>query len=388
MTKRVRVNISARVNAAEIKKLRRHGRDIMIVPSATLPDGIVMNGIRYDADEIEKSYKSLERTPAPLGHPEVEGMFVSASDPEGLARGWIGAWNENVRRENGKVYLDKVIDLTTANQTTGGKAVLEAIEKGHPVHTSTGLFCSLEEVTNDANGAKFVARDIVFDHDAILLGEEGAATPDQGVGMMVHKALDKDGQEIQVINSAVDKAIADLDWAGMYLLEGVDRIDKATRWEALKKTLLRALGLEGDEGTQLNRGDEGMNEAQFKELSGTVNALSDSMKDIDTKIATAVANALGPIVSDALKPVVDAQQAVANAQKAKDEAEKTELVNKVVGAKLLTEAVANTLTLEALRELAPKTAAPTQPALGLVGNLQLTNEDGDAGFKVPKAAAK
>ena len=26
-----------------------------------------------------------------------------------------------------------------------------------------------------------------FDHDAILLGEEGAATPSQGVGMMVNK---------------------------------------------------------------------------------------------------------------------------------------------------------------------------------------------------------
>ena len=135
MSKRVRVNITSKVNADSIKKLRRHGRDVMIVPSATLPDGIVMNGIRYDADEIEKSFRSLERTPAPLGHPEIEGMFVSASDPEGLARGWIGAWNENVRRENGRSCMDKVIDLSTANQTTGGKAVLEAIEKREPVHT-------------------------------------------------------------------------------------------------------------------------------------------------------------------------------------------------------------------------------------------------------------
>jgi hypothetical protein len=386
MTKRVRVNISARVNSAEIKKLRRHGRDIMIVPSATLPDGIVMNGIRYDAEEIEKSYRSLERTPAPLGHPEIEGMFVSASDPEGLARGWIGAWNENVRRENGRVYLDKVIDLTTANQTTGGKAVLEAIEKGLPVHTSTGLFCTLETLTNDASGAEYAARDIVFDHDAILIGEEGAATPEQGVGMMVHKAVDKDGNEIQVINSAIDKAIADLDWAGLYLLDGVDRVEKATKWEALKTVLFQMLGIATE--VQPQEGDEGMNEAQFKELSGTVNALSDKLETIDTKIATAVANAMAGVVTEALKPVVEAQQAVANAQKAKDEAEKAELVNKVVEAKVLTEAVANTLTLEALRELAPKTAAPTQPALGLVGNLQLKTEDGAAGFKVPKAATK
>lgn len=383
MDKRVRVNVLSRVNSDKIKKVRRNGRDIMVVPSATLPDGIVMNGIRYPAEEIEKSYKSLERTPAPLGHPNVEGAFVSASDPEGLARGWIGAWNENVRRENGRVFMDKVIDLATAQQTTGGQSVLEAINKGEPIHSSTGLYCVLENVANAEDGAEFVARDIVFDHDAILIGETGAATPDQGVGLLVHKAVDKDGKEIQVINSAIDKAIADLDWAGMYLLEGVDRIDKATRWEALKKTLLRALGLEEGGETQLNRGEEGMNEAQFKELSGTVNALSDSMKDIDTKIATAVANALGPIVKDALKPVVDAQEAIANAQKAKDEAEKTELVNKVVGAKLLSEAVANGLTLEALRELAPK--GPTGTAANLRGNMQQSQET-DGGFKLPAAA--
>lgn len=382
MTKRVRVNISARVNTASIKKLRRHGRDIMVVPSATLPDGIVMNGIRYPAEEIEASFKSLERTPAPLGHPEVEGMFVSASDPEGLARGWIGAWNENVRRENGRVYLDKVIDLATASQTTGGKSVLEAIEKGEPIHTSTGLFCTLEPVQNSEDGAEFIARNLVFDHDAILLGESGAATPDQGVGMLVHKAVDKDGKEIQVINSAIDKAIADLDWAGLYLLDGVDRVEKATKWEALKTVLFQMLGIATE--VQPKEGDEGMNEAQFKELSGTVNALSDTMKDLDTKIASAVANAMAPIVTEALKPVVEAQAEITNAQKAKDEAEKAELVNKVVGAKLLTEAVANTLSLEALRELAPK-STPTKPALGLVGNLQLNDEDGTAGFKVPKA---
>lgn len=381
--KKVRVNITTQVNVAAIKKLRRHGRDIMVVPSATLPDGVVMNGIRYPAEEIEKSFRSLERTPAPLGHPEIEGMFVSASDPEGLARGWIGAWNENVRRENGRVFLDKVIDLTTANQTTGGKAVLEAIEKGEPVHTSTGLYCLLESVDAAEDGAKFVARDIMFDHDAILIGENGAATPEQGVGMLVHKATDKDGNEIQVINSALDRAIEDLDWAGMHLLDGVDRVQRAARWDAVKTILLKVLGLDGEEPAEPTEGDKGMNEAQFKELSGTVNALSDTMKDIDTKIADSVAKAMGDVLTNALKPLVEAQTAVANAAKAKEDAEKAELVAKVVANKLLTEAVANTLSIDALRELAPGQA---KPAAGVLNHMQAPEGGEYAGFKVPKAA--
>jgi len=38
----------------------------------------------YPADEIEKSYMSLNRAPAPLGHPLINSQFVSARDPEGI----------------------------------------------------------------------------------------------------------------------------------------------------------------------------------------------------------------------------------------------------------------------------------------------------------------
>jgi hypothetical protein len=180
----VRVNVRTLANVKAVRKEKRNGREVVIVPSATLPDNVVMNGIMYPADEIEKGYISLNRTPAPLSHPMINGKFVSASDPEGINIGWIGAWNENVRRENGRVHLDKVIDVERANQSEGGKAVLAAIERGEPVHTSTGLLCNLEAANGDVP-YKHIARNLVFDHDAILLDEEGAATPEQGVGMLV-----------------------------------------------------------------------------------------------------------------------------------------------------------------------------------------------------------
>jgi len=76
------VLVHVRCNAAgAIRREKLNGRDVIIVPSATLPDGIVMNDILYPAEEIERSYKGLERTPAPLGHPTINGKFVSARDP-------------------------------------------------------------------------------------------------------------------------------------------------------------------------------------------------------------------------------------------------------------------------------------------------------------------
>jgi len=303
----------------------------------------VMNGIMYPADEIEKSYMSLNRAPAPLGHPLINSQFISARDPEGINIGWVGAWNENVRRENGRVFLDKVIDVDVANRSEGGKALMNAIDKAEPIHTSTGLFCNLEAANGDVE-YKSIARDIEFDHDAILIGEDGAATPEQGVGMFVNSAGEQ--EQIDVINSSLDESLdREIDYLGTELVRTMGRKRDASAWERIKSAILEALGSEGREPAN-NRKDADMTDkAQFDELSQRVNALTESTVTKDD-----LTNAL----SDALKPLVDAQAEMKANQEAKDEAEKADLVGKIVKANLLEEADAKELTLNAARALAKK----------------------------------
>lgn len=371
MSERIRVNVRALANTKAVRREKRNGRDVVIVPSATLPDNVVMNGIMYPADEIEKSYKTLNRAPAPLGHPLINNQFVSARDPEGINIGWVGAWNENVRRENGRVFLDKVIDVEVANRTEGGKAIMSAIEKAEPVHTSTGLYCNLEAANGDVD-YKHIARDIEFDHDAILLGEQGAATPEQGVGMFVNAQGEK--SEITVINSALDMAEQELDWAGMHLLSALERRERASVWERIKSAIMEAVtGPDGREPSA-NKGDADMaDEMQLEELSAKVNALTEA----NEKIAETVANA----VAAAVKPLIDAQAEIKANQEAKDEAEKADLVNKIVKANLLDEADAKELTLNAARALAKKAepgkAAPLNGAF--TGN---TSDDEWKGYSM------
>lgn len=371
----VRVNVRTTVNHASIRRERRNGRDYIIVPSATMPDNIVMNRVRYPADEIEKGYASLENTPAPLGHPDIEGQFVSAKDPEGLARGWIGAWNKNVRRENGRVFIDKVIDVATAMQLEGGKAVLNAIEKGEPIHTSTGLYAIMTATTNDAD-ADFVASELEFDHDAILLGEEGAATPDQGVGMLVNKAV-RDGKEIEVINSVIeDDAERELGWAVDSIARALERRERASFIERMKTAIVELFGSERATSTNEKENDMAVSDEQFKALSDEVKTLSDSMKDIGKTIGEAVANAV--------KPLVDAQAEMAANQKAKDEAETAELVAKVVKANILDEETAKATPLNTLRKLAPK----AEPGKAAALNGALGGDTKTSGFKLPGADKK
>lgn len=341
--KHVRVNIRSTANTKAVRKEKRNGRDVIIVPSATLPDNIVMNEIMYPADEIAKSFVGLNRTPAPLGHPTINGKFVSASDPEGINIGWIGAWNENLRRENGRVFLDKVIDVARANESEGGKAVLSAIEKGEAIHTSTGLYCMMEDANGDVP-YKQIARDIVFDHDAILLNAEGAATPEQGVGMLVNAKGET--EEIEVINSAIDEADRDLDWALDSVARALEKRQRAPVLERMKTAIIDALGLEREPSANRKEADMTVSKEQFDALSAKVNTLSEGLDKIGETISNAV--------TEAVKPLTDNLTELQNSQKAKDETELAGLVAEIVKANILDEETAKDLTLNAARKLAEK----------------------------------
>lgn len=377
MTKQARINVATLVNSSKIRREKRDGRDVIIVPSATLPDDIVMNGsggrIRYPAKVIEESYHTLEGTPAPLGHPAVNGRFVSASSPDGIVRGFVGAYNENVRRENGRVLLDKVIDVQFANQSEGGRAVLAAIEKQKPIHTSTGLLATLNELKGDPE-ADYEVTSMVLDHDCLLLNQPGAATPEQGVGIFVNS----EGGQVEVINCSIEDDIdRDMSWALESMFRAVERKERIGLLEQAKNYITRLV--QGDptpdatEGAALNTNEEPMDKAQFDALSGEVKSLTEAFTGLDDKIAAAVGNAL--------KPVTDALEKQAKAVEDKAEADRLDLVNKVVEAGLLTEEVAKEATAPVLNALLEKNA---QSGTAFRVNGAFKPADDKPGFKLPE----
>lgn len=193
----MQVNITTKVNSQSIRRETYNGREHLVLPSYTLPANVVMNGGLYTQEQIDAHYQGLEGTLAPLGHPQVNGQFVSAFSPEGINAGHIGAWNRNVKKSGNRIYLEKWVDVARASESEGGKELLErvaAIERGEdvpPIHTSVAAFLDQLEPNEQqrATGAEWVADIHGMDHDAILLHEVGAATPEQGVGLMVNADL-------------------------------------------------------------------------------------------------------------------------------------------------------------------------------------------------------
>lgn len=369
MTK-VRVNVHTMQNTSKARKEKRNGRDVVVVPSATLPDDVVMNGILYPAKEIENSYTTLERTPAPFGHPLINGEFVSASDPEGINIGYIGAWNENVQRRNGRVFLDKVIDIEVANRTKEGRDVLNRIEAEEPIHTSTGLYCMISKI-NHAE-AEYAASDIIFDHDAILLDEIGAATPEQGVGLFVNSQGGK--EEVRVINSALDMAEDELDWAGAHLVRSVMRLEEASIWERIRSVILDVV--KDGRGAQVNSSDEGKeeemaDEKQLNELSAKVDKIVDTLGGLGDTIAASMTNAL----AEGLKPLNAHVEQLNAANKTREETERSTHVNKLVNSGMWSEDELADFDNSVIAKMAGKVNAGK--ADGIAGGFKLDVEEDD-----------
>ncbi|MCQ9087378.1 hypothetical protein H2D57_05255 [Vibrio alginolyticus] len=223
----IQVNVTTRVNNQSIRRETHNNREHWVLPSYTLPANVVMNEGLYTAEQIDRHYEGIEGTLAPLGHPTVNGEFVSAFSPEGINQGHVGAWNRNVKKAGNRVYVEKWVDVEVARQSDKGKELLErveAIERGEdvpPIHTSICVFLDqLEPNAEQAKtGAKWVANIHSVDHDAILLHEVGAATPEQGVGLMVN------ADKAKLINPTVNSGAL----VGESMRELEQRLDKAAR---------------------------------------------------------------------------------------------------------------------------------------------------------------
>lgn len=183
----LRVNAFTAVDNSKIRRETVDGREYVIVPSSTLPPNIVMNDILYPAEETARTFMQLEGKLAPLGHPKnAAGEWISASDPVAIHANHIGAFNRNVTLgEDGRVHVEKWIDVLYANATERGPEVLAAIEAEQPISTSIAVWLAVHEVA-DGLPYKGRAEYKLIDHDAILIGEAPAAGIDQGVGLFVN----------------------------------------------------------------------------------------------------------------------------------------------------------------------------------------------------------
>ena len=378
---KVMVQCASLVNKDAVKREVINGIEHIVISSFTLPDDIVMNGGLYPAEEIANSFASLERTLAPIEHPsDSNGNFISANDPDAIHNFHGGAFNRNVRQENGRIHIDKVINVVEAQKTERGKRLLDRIneietnEDPRPIHTSTGVFLVPEETdgikTNEAGQEyTWVATEMTFDHDAILLDNVGAAQPHQGVGIAVNAngeeckvqtfinqdvVFDQTPDENEMSHEEIESALRDAirkpplngDWVvrvfpSTFIFESGEQLFSAPYTIREKKAIIMGIPLpvERDETFKIKTNEQ--DDDMCKEA--IVNALKDAKVETDGLDDAALlaeynklqANqskgdddkdkdtgaALAAVVANALKPVTDEIASLKAQLNAKDEGE-------------------------------------------------------------------
>ena len=421
------VNISTLVANSEIRTEVVEGISFTVLPSRTLPPNIVMNGILYDEKDVEASIGTLDMSPVTLGHPVVNGKFAPASDPiSQAAYGILGAHNRvKGKTDDGRWVVEKLIPTEQLQNTERGKKLAEAIKHKRPIHTSTGVYLTKEpEIGVNAMGQEYTSRAKIdrFDHDAILLNEVGAATPEQGVGLFVNEAGEKEETEVMYVNlsssddfsmssngmrmklqEAAQKQFADDDewlyvedfnetkaiichkqkqFAVEYKMVGdeIEFIGELKKVESAGFKFTEVIGRIVDKVISVVKSEP-------SDESQTVNKNREGNEVDETKVNEMIANALVAKEAEKAQAIKDAvEQGVAaalaaNAQTQAD-AEKAKLVEQVVNAKLLPEDAAKECGIAALKAMLEGNSQG-QPAMGLRRGVA-SNQDEDifANYKI------
>lgn len=248
------VNILSVINKSSkiTKEIINNKEHYIIRDVVPVIDDVVMNNGLYPKDEIDKSYKSINGNLMPIGHPNINGQFVSASHAKAINEYYGGAWAENVRKEQDKVLLDCYVDIEFARNHEKGKQLLERLdamfngEDVSPIHISTGLILNKIYKTGKSKGKKYywIATNMQFDHVAILLNEQGAATPDEGVGIFVNS----EGEyqiEYASLNESSTQTIQNAISNAIHNALQIFKSNKQEEQDPMKEKILAALNAKG-----------------------------------------------------------------------------------------------------------------------------------------------
>ena len=186
------------------------GRDHLVVPVTMLVEGVIQGALATKPEFV--SYNEMTRCvggwngrPLTMGHPKVQGAFVSAGHPT-VHEDWAFGIIFNTTAPEGKLDTEAWIDIDRVAELGGTFAsTLDRILEGEAIEVSTGLFVDLTDETGTFGGKDYeqVWSNIVPDHLAILEeGVVGACSREDGCGIppkpkegKVNIRVNKDGVE-------------------------------------------------------------------------------------------------------------------------------------------------------------------------------------------------
>lgn len=166
-----------------------YGRDYYVVPVVAMVEGVRFGANQSSAElglasEFGKFVEGWNNSPIVLGHPQVDGNFVSASSPSVLEEFCVGFMSGS-RVDGDKLKCEAWLEIGRREVSEESKSVFTRVEEGTMIEVSVGFFTDVEEKKGRYNNKGYtgVWRNIVPDHLAFLAeGVLGACSIEDGCG--------------------------------------------------------------------------------------------------------------------------------------------------------------------------------------------------------------
>lgn len=168
------------------------GRAYKIVPIIMLVEGVhsgSAGALYYPDSELAKYPQAWDGRPAPVNHPEINGVPVTANCPEILESRVIGQIF-NAKYSDKKLSGELWIDIEKANAID--PKVMDNINDNKEIEISTGLYSDLTGKSGEWNGEPYddTVINIRPDHVAILPDATGACSLVDGCGIRANEKKD------------------------------------------------------------------------------------------------------------------------------------------------------------------------------------------------------
>lgn len=186
---------SIQVNFMARRKMLQ-GKQHMIVPVVMMVEGVHAGShgpLFHSMKELGKFPDSWNGIPVTVGHPQIGGQNVSANSPEVIEQTVGKVFNTRV--ENNKLKAEVWLDEQRLQSMS--PETMAFIQKGNNLEVSIGVFTDEELVNGEWNGEiyKAIAKNHRPDHLALLPGERGACSWNDGCGVRVNKFKKEDEDE-------------------------------------------------------------------------------------------------------------------------------------------------------------------------------------------------
>lgn len=166
-----------------------NGKEFLIVPVTMMVEGVHTGShgpILHLAEELGRYPESWDGIPVTVGHPEVNGVYVSANSPDVLDD-WAVGRIFNTQMDNSELKAEAWLDEENLERIS--EETLQRIRNGEVIEVSVGIFSDEETTSGVWNTERYnaIARNHRPNHLALLPDEVGACSIEDGCGIRVNK---------------------------------------------------------------------------------------------------------------------------------------------------------------------------------------------------------